>query len=59
MLDDKELARSTCRIFGHLWQKPVYRARTASAQWDAPGGRLVIERQRACSRCGEVERMRC
>lgn len=58
MLDDKELARSTCRIFGHLWEKPAYRAHTSAERRGALGGRLVIQRQRVCRRCGETERVR-
>lgn len=50
MLRDKELARSACRIFGHSWERPRY-----VAYKEVLGARLKIRRQRACSRCGEVE----
>ena len=52
MIDD--LARSACRIFGHRWENVTYRAfRTADPLRGART--LKIQRQRVCSRCGEVE----
>ena len=49
-----DLTRSACRIFGHKWQRAAYRAfRTSDALRGAHA--LVIQRQRVCSRCGEVE----
>lgn len=49
-MEAKELARSACRIFGHVWERPKYHAgHRAFVQG------LVITRVRACKRCGQVE----
>lgn len=53
---DKELSRSACRIFGHMWEPPKYAAYRYRAQRTlGAGSGLTIRRQRRCSRCGEVE----
>lgn len=46
-MDAAELTRSACRIFGHQWGTPKYRAGK-----DPFTGKLVIARVR-CKRCGE------
>ncbi len=53
-MNDHNLARSACRIFGHRWENVKYRAFRAADP--LRGARtLTIQRQRVCSRCGEVE----
>lgn len=49
-MDDKDLAQSACRIFGHQWDRTRYRAYT-----DPDSGKLVIRKTRSCKRCGEIQ----
>lgn len=50
MSNDRELAQSACRIFGHQWGRTRYRAYI-----DTYSGKLVIRKTRSCKRCGEVQ----
>ena len=49
-MDAKELARTACRIFGHIWERPKYHAGHEPFE-----GKFIIVRVRTCRRCGQVE----
>jgi hypothetical protein len=51
-VDEADLARSACRIFGHTWGRTGYRA------YPHPyTGKLTIVKARRCERCGEEQRL--